>query len=169
MFCFPPPKALPCWHSLCWCLPGWAFFKRHCIRNMGNMPRKLSSTMLVDCYLFVKDTPKVKPLRRAETRVWAQSTWCFLPLCSTAYLCRASCSSSVTSTTMASSSAKPVRLAGGSLLLFWVSDDQPDAFLLPSSRCRPRGRSLCAHHVALPAGQHHHTVSSQILSIHSRM
>lgn len=52
---------------------------------------------------------------------------------------------------------------------FWVSDDQNDAFLLPSSRRRPRGRPLCAHHVALPAGQHHHTVSSQILSIHSRM
>lgn len=105
----------------------------------------------------------------AETPVWAQSTWCFPPLCSTAYLCQASCSSSVTSTTMASSSAKPVRLAGDILLLFWVSDDQPDAFLLPSSCPRPRGRSLCAHHVALPAGQHHHAVSCQIMSIHSRM
>lgn len=43
-----PLQASPCWHPLCWCLPGWAFSRRHCTRSTGNTPGKRSSTMLVE-------------------------------------------------------------------------------------------------------------------------
>lgn len=98
-------QALPCWRSLCWCLPGWASFRRLCTRNTGNTPRKRSSTTWAGSFISLLST---QPKSNSSGGLKHHSTRCFL--CSTAYLCPASCCSSPTSTATASSSAAAVSL-----------------------------------------------------------